>query len=228
MTPLPVFRALFAVCLLLVFGTGQAAAQIDDPVARYRACPVVGPSPARLGERSVWVDNAFWTPPLPVPDSALQEDDAWTPAPSVFASHLALRERLGERMPSGETQVLLFEDWDHHGHIRYESLVATRDAQGRWMVDEVQEGFPGTPDARVAYARWNLTESDGRALDDLLADPCLEAEPSRSRYSSYEMSVEQRWTLEIVQGDRSLAFQREFGGFGRVAGFIHILNRGHP
>ena len=169
-----------------------------------------------------------WSPSHPIPDEAeLRDPTTWALPDSRIESHRALRTRAGVTMPRGERQVLIF-DTLAHAVVRETSLIATRDGDGRWLVDAVSESLVGTPDATTRHQRWMLSRMDGLALDGWLADSCVHAEPPRSTHSEIEWSGINIWTLETTGQQPEVLLQRHFSGFGRAYQIRSVFYRDTP
>lgn len=110
-------------------------------------------------------------------------DVTWEPQDSRLAEHEAFRQRMNAAMPTGETRILFWSYGIHHTSATF-SVVAVREADGTWRTSAVGETGPGLlridPSATDPLDR-TLSVDEGRALDVLLADPCLQASPRFQR-----------------------------------------------
>jgi hypothetical protein len=112
--------------------------------------------------------------------SAQAADVSWAPQASRLAEHRALRERLNKLIPEGASRILFWSSGRHHTLVSF-SVIAVRDAHGRWRTSGVGEEGPGLspiePTPMPPLER-ELSQEEGRALDQVLADPCLYASPT--------------------------------------------------
>lgn len=222
-----------------------AAAQdtVTERVAQYQACPIfevwrfydtVGPatrspdSPSRimlgpLREVEVWPGEPDWRfPREPIPAETLQDATTWRRPATVMARHLALRERAGRPMPTGERRILLFEASNHWAPVE-ESAVAVRSGDGVWRLDSVRAvGF--VDGDQVTVVDETLSPESGARLDALLADPCLALEPSNTEFSQVVSSENARWVLEVDGEGDDLRIAGGHQGFGRAGAIYLLLN----
>jgi hypothetical protein len=86
-------------------------------------------------------------------------------------------------LPEGSSRILFFSSGVHHTHVSF-SVVAVRDAQGKWRTSGIGEEGPGLlriePRPLNALER-ELSPEESRALDGRLADRCLYASPTFQR-----------------------------------------------
>lgn len=152
---------------------------------------------------------------------------SWDPVPSQQETHERLWAKAGLELPDSDVQVRILEQ-SHHWSSTTVSQVAVRDAEGIWNVSEVtvlNYGSDEYEEIQPALS-FRLDKRDGEALDILIADPCIDAEPSSSDQSFIMSSGDTVWTIEIV-GVRSVQpMTRVFKGFGRTALIYSILNPG--
>jgi hypothetical protein len=118
--------------------------------------------------------------PASVPSWQRLPADAWQSLPSVLAEHRALRSRWQAEMPDAPTMVLVYSQAAHHLTDTF-STTAVRQPDGGWKVEIVGEESSGLltiePRAKQTETRW-LRGRQARRLDALLADRCLDAEPT--------------------------------------------------
>lgn len=237
--PLPVFHdrdcaefvrrlglALGVLMLLAVPAQGQDRS-LEARIAAFARCPALNFPPPE-GDDVRLVLETLWAPPNPIPpQSELRDPSSWVAPESAIDRHKALRARAGVSMPSGEQQVLVFEVIAHSslGEI---SLVASRNNEGRWSVDELAEFGVGGNDAAIRHRTWTLPWSDGFALDDELADPCVDAEPLRSTHAEFSLDLTYVWTLETTGRQPTLRVERHYWGFGRASRIRDLLHKGSP
>jgi hypothetical protein len=122
---------------------------------------------------------------------------SWSPQSSRLDDHRKLREELRAPLPEGRSRILY---WSHQDAPYFDvSLVAVRHANGRWHVTQVGEAEGGIAEAGMARLRGvdgQISVKQGRALDKLLADPCLYAAPTFQAYR-YPGGGGEIQTLEI-------------------------------
>lgn len=114
---------------------------------------------------------------------ATATDVSWAPQTSRLAEHRALRTRMKIPLPEGTSRILFWSSGTHHTSFDF-SVIAVRDAQGRWRTSGIGEQGPGLPSIAprppLTLER-DLSVDEGRALDRALADPCLYASPTYQR-----------------------------------------------
>jgi hypothetical protein len=213
---------------LMLFPTA-ARAQVTSIEARVEAfarCPVV-PFPTPEADDIRLDSGTPWSPQHVPPDTALHDPASWVARDSDIERHKALRARAGVDMPQGEQQVLLFDGFGHHA-LTETSLVATRGREGQWRVDALSEHGVSTMQAVTRHQTWILSTADGLALDDWLADPCLDAEPPHSTHTDFALDWYSFWTLETTGRDPKILFERHHMGFGRALRIRSLIERGRP
>lgn len=108
---------------------------------------------------------------------------SWQAQASKLTDHIKLRERLKAPMPEGSHRILFWSSGMHHTRVQF-SVIATRNTNGTWQTNGVGEEssalLPMEPKIWPELNR-NLSFEASRALDRLLADPCLYASPRFQR-----------------------------------------------
>ena len=107
-------------------------------------------------------------------------DISWKPAESKAAKHRDLRARLKLSFPDGRDRILVHSFGSHHRTVEF-SIVAVRRSNGIWHVDEAGEAFDLLlrlgPQA-LPHKEYDLSATDSKRVDTLIADPCLLAAPT--------------------------------------------------
>lgn len=186
--------------LLSAFATGPATGGEQASASAAAARPVL--------QRCNAVDQQL----------ASQPDSAWVTPSDAFHTHAALRSALGEAMPHAASMVLLYAIG---GHLATEedSIILERHQDGSWLGTEVGRSriwikdAPYTPQAR---RQWTLPTEAAQRLDEIIRDPCFQAEPTEFFGNSSQppplgaMAV----NLDVVapSGRRSSAF---LGGYAK-------------
>lgn len=120
----------------------------------------------------------------PIDVAALRSANWEEPEPAI-AFHRQLRAEHGGTLPEQGVRVLVSWRGAHHSSVSG-SLVAVRGVDGRWSADSLiasrsmmppPPGRPAGNPVDVSRQSWRLSESNGSALDRLLAGRCLPAEP---------------------------------------------------
>ena len=94
---------------------------------------------------------------------------------SGIAPHRALRQELGVALPEAPTRVLMYSEGGHLQTTRM-SIVAVRDATGRWSTDAVGTSWVWTmnvPPRDMPHLTRVLPAADGHAVDALLRNPAF-------------------------------------------------------
>ncbi|MBW8302828.1 MAG: hypothetical protein K0M78_02545, partial [Brevundimonas sp.] len=210
---------------------GPASAQtaeVPEAGIPHQSCPLLERPervlPSGAADNDVYVLGDMDRDPT---SSDLRDPEVWRSPKSALPQHMTLRSRLGIEMPTGSSQILIFEETGHNVYNE-RSTVATRGDDGRWRVDEAVERWVGTRDAYDGYARWILSKETGRQLDALLADPCLAADPRRNTGWTGSWSGIWQWTIEIRTPQAALRFLRVTTGFGRASRVSELLNKDRP
>lgn len=105
---------------------------------------------------------------------------SWTQRESLVTQHRALRQRLGTSLPEAGKRILLFAAYAHHTRVDH-SLVATRQADGIWYVDQVGEekgGILAIETKALPRKAYALSASESGQVDALLKGRCLYASPT--------------------------------------------------
>jgi hypothetical protein len=124
---------------------------------------------------------------------------SWAPAESMTEEHRTLRKRLGLDFPEKGDRVFFFSSGTHHTSVQF-TVAAARGPDGLWHVDEAGEEGPGLlriPVSPIPHKSYDLSASESRRVDALLADPCLRAAPRFMRDPEI-MSGGALQTLDIV------------------------------
>ena len=154
---------------------------------------------------------------------------AWQPAASAIRRHEKLRARLGALMPITPTRVLVYADAGHHTSVTL-SYVATQNATGEWQVNLAGETGPrllNTPTEPTPLKSWLLLAVHSARLSELLANPCLHAEPP-SFYRVREVSPGAvHYVLDIVTPDQTRT-QRGLGVMEGLNGEVLTLVTQEP
>ncbi|WP_231022579.1 hypothetical protein [Sphingomonas sp. IC-11] len=85
-------------------------------------------------------------------------------------------------LPEGGSRILFWSSGAYHSMVS-SRVVAVRDWQGKWHTSGFSEATSMLADiepSRMTLER-SLSSEEGRALDQLLADPCLYASPTFQR-----------------------------------------------
>ena len=141
---------------------------------------------------------------------------AWRSAASAIGRHEKLRGRVGALMPVAPTRILLYADAGHHTAVAL-SYVATQNAKGEWQVDLSGETGPGlldTPTEPIPPRSWRLLAVHAARLRELLANPCVHAEPPSFYRASKANPRTVHYVLDIVTPDRA----RTQWGLGAMEG----------
>lgn len=157
---------------------------------------------------------------------------SWQPVASALSLHEELWAKAGLTLPDSGRQVRILSKGYHWLSVA-ESRVAVRAEDGVWRITRVtveNYGLPqslGRTDIRetTEIGRTQLSPEDSSALDALIADPCLRAEPTATEYSYRYSSGDPFWTLEIAGQDSLPPMQRLGSSFGRTALIHYLLNR---
>ena len=141
----------------LVFSTGSAAQHEADPklLATYSVCP---------GQDIL----------------KKASDISWGKVESMLAKHETLRRDYHALIPTGTARILWYAEGGDLETTRF-SVIAVRDAQGLWHSSGVGESvawIQGAKPTPMNPLSRDLTAEESRALDKLLEDPCLYAEPT--------------------------------------------------
>ena len=94
--------------------------------------------------------------------------------------HRALRQELGVALPDAPVRVLIYSEGGHLATTRI-SIVAVRNAGGRWRTDAVGRSriwVKDAPPSDMPHLARTLSAEDSRAVDVILADPDLWRETS--------------------------------------------------
>ena len=107
-------------------------------------------------------------------------DVTWKPQVSKADGHRDLRARLKLDFPDSGDRILLHSIGVHHTAVEF-SIVAVRRPDGIWHVDEAGMQSGGLlrlePEA-LPHKEYDLSATDSRRVDALIADPCLLAAPT--------------------------------------------------
>lgn len=147
---------------------------------------------------------------------------SWAAVEDATTRHMQLRESSGRALPFGETRILFYNhSW--HWAERDWSLVATRSELDGWSVSWVSSLNTSSEFAEFEVTDYVLEPEVAAALDTVLADPCLLAEPSQSAWAVVSSSTNWRWTLQFegIAEDRRIAGAH--GGFGRIGLVLELL-----
>lgn len=153
------------------------------------------------------------------PDEAEQYD--WPEVPSMADVHADLWRRARIPQPDARAGIMLFRQSSHWATV-HESLVATRMPDGQWKVQWVRAVNAQTRYEEIATGAHILTQERSEALDVLLADPCLQREPTSSEWSPLWSSANWQWTVEFGSFANGRIVAGAHDGFGRT-GLIHDL-----
>ncbi|MHA3841207.1 hypothetical protein ACX0GZ_08305 [Sphingomonas aestuarii] len=114
--------------------------------------------------------------------------------------------------PEAEQLVLIYAYGGFSGTVR--SVVAARDATGRWQVTVV----PHLQKSKKVISA-TLSENDGRLLDALLDAPCLLNEPTERKHR-LPPPHPNFYQLDIVKPNYSRSFSRSHSGAGLVESIV--------
>lgn len=109
-------------------------------------------------------------------------DVSWLRQVSRLPEHRAFRESMKIPLPEGDSRILFWSLGAHHSMVS-SSVVAVRDASGKWHtsgIGETTSMLAGVEPNRMTLER-DLSPDEGRVLDQLLADPCLYGSPTFQR-----------------------------------------------
>ncbi|OWK32975.1 hypothetical protein SPMU_13190 [Sphingomonas mucosissima] len=109
-------------------------------------------------------------------------DVSWSTQVSRLSEHRAFRESMKVPLPEGNSRILFWSSGAHHTMVS-SSVVAVRDASGKWHtsgIGETTSMLAGVEPNRMTLER-DLSPDEGRVLDQLLGDPCLYASPTFQR-----------------------------------------------
>ena len=211
---------------------GQSSPDVDARIAAYLSCPPRGVvwlpplEPEDIG-RPVTAQFYDQNEPNPNSESDLRAPDVWEQPHSATLHHRALRDRVGRATPETGLQVRAFRDFSHHGGHFLNSLIAQRDAEGLWQVDQINEYLAvssGGPLPPVEISEWPLSVAESHRLAVLMADSCLDAEPLQSSRHNFAISgASDRVTFEVMGRDPPLVFRRYAEGFGRSQEMLQII-----
>lgn len=159
----------------------------------------------------------------------------WTYSPDTS---LHRRLRPGQAA-SSEGQIRFgFQGFSGHHSSFSGSLVASRETDGRWKVDDVGQvtnSFPPPPPppgsgptptpaaGPTRYQReWSLSVDDSQRVDGILAGRCFYAEP---RLVELDASCFSRWvgTVEVVRGSVRVAAEQRCARGGTVGELMDIF-----
>lgn len=104
--------------------------------------------------------------------------ETWSREPVAEAAD-RLRKRLGLKVPASAPRLVAYRSAVHHSSVQW-SVVAWRDADGRWTVERGGEEGGGLleMERRVWKTEtWALPAATGEALDRLLGEPSIFDEP---------------------------------------------------
>lgn len=206
--------------IIALSACASAPSAAQTPLARYEA---------------VTASQGGCTTFAPI-DVARLEPGAWIPAPPNLAFHQALRAAHNAAPPpEAGARILIGWSGGHHEAVSG-SLALVRQADGGWRADGVTTYKslvptpPGAPprETEVKRPAWSLSPDDAKALDAMIADPCLEAEPRNIILYSQPYLLDGGkafcvggaiTTLEVFDRDRRLVSTQHCGSWG-VAGQI--------
>jgi hypothetical protein len=151
---------------------------------------------------------------------------SWQPASSQSPIHEEIWAKAGLELAEGGMQLRILRRSNHWASVAT-SYVAVRTPDGIWVVTAIGiDNYRSKKYENVHTAKqYRLSESDSLALDALIADPCLKAEPTVAYYSFSSSSENPVWTLEA--SDPSIpVMERSNQGYGRTALINSLLLEG--
>jgi hypothetical protein len=99
---------------------------------------------------------------------------------TLIEAHRTLRTKLKAAVPEGSSRILWYANGGDLVTATF-SVIAVRNAQGRWHVSAVGQTQAWLPDAKAVPMPpidRDLSEPEGRSLDRLIDDPCLYVGPT--------------------------------------------------
>jgi hypothetical protein len=178
-------------------------------------------------------------------DVARLEPGAWTSVPPNLAFHQTLRAANNASAPP-ETGARILIGWSggHHEAVSG-SLALVRQTDGGWRADGLttyRSHVPSPPSAppretEVKRPAWSLSPDDAKALDAMIADPCLEAEPRNIILYSQPYLLDGGkafcvggaiTTLEVFERDRRLVSTQHCGSWGVAGQIVDLAFKGAP
>jgi hypothetical protein len=114
-------------------------------------------------------------------------------------AHASFRQEVEQPLPQADTMVLIMLERSQSEALRY-SIIGTRSATGTWQINRLGKRSPNLIDARpTKFQTFDtvLQAEAGRALDRMLADPCLYREPPRPAVAFTGPPVDQ-WSVNVA------------------------------
>jgi hypothetical protein len=231
--------ALLAIAVQIPVSAATAdQSSVDNAaMAQFSACqtiPVAGLGawlakpihPAReLGETTISYPNRGQ-----ILTRRMSERDAhalsWEMVSSQQKLHQELWAKAGMELPTGGRQLRILRRSDHWSYF-VTGYLAVQSDDKVWAVTSVSVNNYGSEKYEKVprVKQYRLSEADSSALDALLDDPCLKAEPTAA-YASFASSSEYPiWTLE-TSSLALPAFERANEGFGRTALIYNVVRSG--
>ncbi|NIJ06454.1 hypothetical protein FHS31_000036 [Sphingomonas vulcanisoli] len=136
--------------------------------------------------------------PLPAAFPAADSAEQAKRLAQALVSHEKLRVFSNSPLPKADAVVLVFFGRAHH-ETQLLSYVATRDPAGWWRLNKAgqfQSEFDSGPSAYPNEIS-NFSPEKAAAIDALIADPCLDDEPSSSTRAQFLRSArgQRNWQL---------------------------------